>query len=251
MSLLAPIVASLDKTLRHDGFPDYSGAHNGLQVENNGRITRIGAAVDAHVGIIEQAIAQKVDLLLVHHGLFWSPVIPVTGVNRRKLDLLLAHNLAVYASHLPLDAHPTLGNNALLARALGWTKTRPFFDYKGVSIGLQTTTSISRDELSARACHAVGAEVTLLKGGPATCRHIGLVTGGGGGDIAQAIEAGVDTFITGEGPHWTYGLAREAGINVIYAGHYATETFGVKALAEFVSKKFKVPWVFLDDPSGL
>jgi dinuclear metal center YbgI/SA1388 family protein len=251
MATLQKIVETLNQTLLHDGFPDYSGAHNGLQVENNGRVTQIGAAVDSHLGIIEQAIEARVDLLLVHHGLFWSPLVPVSGANKRKLELMFRNNLAVYSSHLPLDAHPTLGNNALLARAIGWTKATPFFDFEGTKVGLQTTASISRDELSARVCHAVGAEVTLLKGGPTTCHRIGLVTGGGGGDLAQAIAAGLDTFITGEGPHWTYGLAREAGVNVIYAGHYATETFGVKALAEFASKKFKVPWVFLDDPSGL
>jgi dinuclear metal center YbgI/SA1388 family protein len=187
----------------------------------------------------------------VHHGLFWSPAHPWTGKKHELLRLLIGNNLAVYSSHLPLDAHPRLGNNARLCAALGFKKLKPFFESHGQTIGFQTVTSISRDQLAQRLRRALGGEAKLLPGGPKMCRRIGVVTGGAGGELKIAAEAGVDTFITGEGPHWTYALAEELGLNVFYGGHYATETFGVKALAAELSRKFKVPSVFLDHPSGL
>src|SRR6185312_13600916 len=161
------------------------------------------------------------------------------------------NDLAVYSSHLPLDAHPRLGNNALLCAALGLKNLKPFFFTKEQFLGFQTRAKISRAELAKKLHHAVGRAPIILPGGPALCRKIGVVTGGAGGDLKLAASEGVDTFITGEGPHWTYALAEELGVNVLYGGHYATETFGVKALAAELSKKFKVPWTFLDHPTGL
>lgn len=147
--------------------------------------------------------------------------------------------------------HPRLGNNARLCAALGLKSLRPFFESHGQAIGLQTVTNLSRHELATRLARATGARPKVIPGGPAVCRRIGVVTGGAGADLKTAAVAGVDTFITGEGPHWTYALAEELGVNVLYGGHYATETFGVKALAEHLSKKFRVTWAFLDHPTGL
>lgn len=248
---LNTLVRHCDQLLRTSEVADWDRAHNGLQVENDGHITRLAAAVDASLATVRLAIAAKADLLVVHHGLFWSDTVPWTGKCRELQRLLIASNLALYSSHLPLDLHPKLGNNALLAAALGFKKLKPFFFEKGAPIGLQTVAEISRDELAARLARATGFPVKLLPGGAQECRRIGIVTGGAGAELKKAAAEGVDTFITGEGPHWTFALAEELGLNVLYGGHYATETFGVKALAAHLSAKFGVPWSFLDHPTGL
>lgn len=248
---LKEIVAFCDRQLRIQTILDYDGAWNGLQVENNGQVHRLAAAVDASLATVKLAMEAKADLLLVHHGLFWGPTVPWTGRKRELLQMLMTHNLAVYSAHLPLDLHPRYGNNACLARALGWRKCAPFFSWKKQFIGLQTQLQTPREALVARLQGVLNGPVKLIPGGPKICRRVGLVTGGAGGDLKTAAAEGVDTFITGEGPHWTYALAEELGINVLYGGHYATETFGVKALAAALSRKFKVPWVFLDYPTGL
>ena len=251
MPKLAALVTHLDRYLRHAEIGDYAGAWNGLQVENSGEVKRIGAAVDACAWTIERAVAQGVDLLLVHHGLFWNGVQPVTGVTRRKIKTALDGNLAIYSSHLPLDLHPTVGNTALLARALGLKNVTPFFEAKGQKIGLQTRVALSRADLQRRLEKAVGGVVHLCPGGPEKTARIGIVTGGAGGEISKAAAEGVDTFITGEGPHHSYTLAEELGVNLFYGGHYATETFGVKALAAQLARRFRVPWEFIDHPTGL
>ena len=248
---LAAIVKYCDRVLRPDKIDDSAGAANGLQVENCGTVTCIAAAVDASIATVKLAIAKQADLLIVHHGLFWGPSHPWTGRRYELLRLLLENNLAVYSSHLPLDVHPKLGNNALLCAALGLKKLRPFFQSHGQHIGFQAEARISRTELAERLRRAVSGKPLVIPGGPAICRRIGVVTGGAGSELKQAAEAGLDTFITGEGPHWTYALAEELGINVLYGGHYATETFGVKALAAELSRRFKVPWTFVDHPTGL
>ena len=248
---LKTIVAHCDKILRTRAIGDYEGAANGLQVENSGAVTRIAAAVDASVATAKLAIAAKADLLIVHHGLFWSPRQPWTGKNYELMRLLLENNVAVYSSHLPLDAHPKLGNNAQLCVALGLKNLKPFFASHGQTIGFKSQTKISRADLAKKLERATGGKPKLIPGGKEICERIGVVTGGAGGDLKIAASEGVDTFITGEGPHWTYALAEELGLNVFYGGHYATETFGVKALAAELSKKFKLPWEFLDYPTGL
>ncbi len=248
---LYSIVSYCDRTLRTAEVKDYDGAANGLQVENRGQVTRIAATVDASLATVRLAIAAKADLLVVHHGLFWSPAHPWTGKRYELLRLLLENNVAVYSSHLPLDAHPELGNNALLCAALKLKALKPFFFAKEQFLGFQARAEISREELAKRLQRAVGGAPIVLPGGPEICRRIGVVTGGAGAELKLAAKEGVDTFITGEGPHWTYALAEDLGINVLYGGHYATETFGVKALAAEVSRKFKVPWEFLDHPTGL
>jgi len=248
---LSAIVGYCDKSLRTAEVQDYEGAVNGLQVENRGTVTRIAAAVDASLATVRLATEARADLLLVHHGLFWSPSHPWTGKRLELIRMLLEHNLAVYSSHLPLDAHPRLGNNARICAALGLRKLKPFFFDHGQFIGFQTRQRLEREDLASRLRHAIGAEPLIIPGGPSICLRIGVVTGGAGGDLKKAATEGVDTFITGEGPHWTYALAEELGVNVLYGGHYATETFGVKALAAELSRHFKVPWLFLDHPTGL
>ncbi len=248
---LAALVDHCDALLRTRDVNDYDGAANGLQVENSGAVTRIAATVDASLATVRLAIKTRANLMIVHHGLFWSPSHPWVGKKFELLRGLLDNDIAVYSSHLPLDAHPKLGNNAQLCAALGLHGSKPFFMSHGQKIGLQSRANVSRDELALRLHRATGNKPLLIPGGPKQCRRIGVVTGGAGGELKQAAKEGVDTFITGEGPHWTFALAEEFGVNVLYGGHYATETFGVKALAAHLSKKFRVPWVFLDHPTGL
>lgn len=248
---LAAVVEHCDRILRVHEIGDYDGAANGLQVENSGVVTRIASTVDASLATVKMAVAVKADLLVVHHGLFWSKSHPWTGKKYELLRLLVENNIAVYSSHLPLDAHPKLGNNARLAAALGLKKLRPFFASHGQTIGFQSRTKISRAELAKKLERATGVSPKVIPGGKEICERIGIVTGGAGGDLNLAASEGVDTFITGEGPHWTFALAEELGLNVFYGGHYATETFGVKALGAELSKKFNLPWQFLDHPTGL
>jgi dinuclear metal center YbgI/SA1388 family protein len=248
---LTAIVRHCDQLLRTAKVQDYDRAANGLQVENRGSVTRIAAAVDASLATVRLAAAAKADLLLVHHGLFWAPAHPWTGKRYQLMRCLLEHNLAVYSSHLPLDAHPRLGNNAQLCAALGLKKLRPFLENHGQCIGFQAKISISRADLAGRLERATGVKPRVIPGGPKICRRIGVVSGGAGDDLQKAADEQVDTYITGEGQHWTYALAEELGINVLYGGHYATETFGVKALAAHLSARFNLPWTFLDHPTGL
>jgi dinuclear metal center YbgI/SA1388 family protein len=248
---LREIVNYCDRILQTAEIKDYDGAVNGLQVENRGTVQRIAAAVDGTTATLRLAIRERADLLIVHHGLFWNPTHPWTGKRYELIRLLLENNIAVYSSHLPLDAHPKLGNNAQLCAKLGLKNVQPFFLEKGQHLGFQSRTRIRRNELAERLARATGSRPTILPGGPVTCERIGVVTGGAGSHLKTAAAEGVDTFITGEGPHWTFALTEELGINALYGGHYATETFGVKALAAQLSKRFKVPWVFLDHPTGL
>jgi dinuclear metal center YbgI/SA1388 family protein len=248
---LRAMVERCDRILQTTTFTDWDGAMNGLQVENSGAVSKIAAAVDGSLATIKMAIAANANLLVAHHGLFWGKPAPWTGKRREMLGLLVEHDLAVYSSHLPLDAHRRLGNNALLCAALGFKNLAPFFFEKGRFLGWQTRCKISRDALAGRLAKALGTAPIILPGGSAQCERIGVVTGGAGAELKIAAAEGVDTFITGEGPHWTYALAEDFGLNVFYGGHYATETFGVKALAADLSKAFRIPWVFLDHPTGL
>lgn len=253
---LAAVIRHADELLQPERFSDYPGAVNGLQFENRGQVTRIAAAVDASLAVMQKAADLSVDLLLVHHGMFWNSTIPWTGRRARQLRLLVESNLAVYSQHLPLDAHPLLGNSAVLARTLGFRKLQPFFydpKHPGQFIGWQTQLSkpLPRVELQQRLATVLQRPVTLLPGGGTHCRRIGICTGGAGAEVSRAREEGVDTFITGEGPHWSHALAEDCEMNAFYGGHYATETFGVKALAEVLATKFSVPWLFIDHPSGL
>lgn len=244
---LTDVLSDLNARLRPEEIQDYPNAVNGLQIENNGDVTRVAVAVDACEVVLQEAVVAGADLLLVHHGLFWSGLEPVTGARQRKIKWALDHNLAIYSMHLPLDAHAELGNNTLLADAMGMPPARGSF----LEIGRQADWEISRDDLLVRVSETVGGPVHLAPGGPKTCRRVGIMTGGAGSEVFRAAGEGVDTFITGEGPHWSYSAAEEAGVNLIYAGHYATETFGVKALGEYLERMHGLPWQFLDHPTGL
>jgi len=251
MVALAELVEYLDGTLRIGEIPDYPGALNGLQLESGGPVTHIIAAVDASLPVVVAAAESPDALLLVHHGLFWQGAQPIRGPLYRKFRAAMDGGLAIYSAHLPLDVHPELGNNIRLARAIGMENPTPFLEFKGLPVGLKGDWRGTRAELSARLSAAVGGPVHLCPAGPAPITSIGLCTGGAGSEVARAAAAGIDAFITGEGPHWSYTLAEELGVNLLLAGHYATETFGVKALAERLSECFGIPWKFIDRPTGL
>jgi dinuclear metal center YbgI/SA1388 family protein len=248
---LQDVVSFANKLLEVAEIEDYPGAVNGLQLENRGTVSKIGAAVDASSRTIEMAISQSVDLLVIHHGIFWGGVSPVTGPVYRRLAKAMEADLAIYSAHLPLDFHPEIGNNVLLADALGLTPVSPFWFIKGRAQGYLSTAGLELSELVVRAERVLGRKIWYCPAGPSCARRIGIVTGGAGSHLVEVAAEGVDTFVTGEGPHHTFVLAEELGINLLYGGHYATETFGVKALAARLAEKFSLPWTFLDHPSDL
>ncbi|MEM9399694.1 MAG: Nif3-like dinuclear metal center hexameric protein [Verrucomicrobiota bacterium] len=248
---LESIVSYCEKKLRHSEINDWPRAKNGLQVTNNGKVTRIAASVDSHLGVIEQAAEQGIDLLLVHHGLFWNELTPIKETSYTKLKLLFDHNIALFSSHLPLDLHPQLGNNACIAKLLGLKYKKPFGEAKGELAGFHGIMDTTRDDLLGNLTKIFGKKPNLLPGGKDTVQRVGIVSGGAADNLFEASALDLDAFITGEGAHWTYGAAMEAGLNVYYGGHYLTETFGVKALADHLSKKYNIPWEFIDLPSGL
>jgi dinuclear metal center YbgI/SA1388 family protein len=245
------LVLYLDELLHVSEISDYPHALNGLQVANSGTVSRIAAAVDASEQSIRSVVDLGCDLLLVHHGLFWDGLGPVTGRRYRRLKLLLNHDIAVYASHLPLDVHPEFGNNVLLARELGIEVTGGFGEYNGTTVGICGNIGIRREALAARLDDLLGVRVKLIPGGPEMVTRAGVITGGAGSLIGAAAAARLDAFVTGEGAHHTYSDAMENQINVYYAGHYATETFGVRALAAHLAERFHLPWEFVDLPTGL
>lgn len=251
MPKLADIVRHLEQILDHSRVGDYPGAHNGLQFENSGAISRVACAVDSCEAVLREAASVAGTLLLVHHGLLWSGAQPFTGALRRKVQIAIDGDLAVFSSHLPLDLHPKFGNNALLAKALGLKKATPAFSAKGQMVGLVGELSITRAALAKKLESAVNGRVHVAPGGPEKIKRVGLVTGGAGREVTAAAALGCDAFITGEGPHDSYTLAEELGVNLFYGGHYATETFGVRALAEYVAKKYRIPSQFIDHPTGL
>src|SRR6266702_4197537 len=248
---LAELVSYLDGYLCVAAVPDAPEALNGLQVANSGTVTRIAAAVDLCEATVRMAVERQADLMLVHHGLFWGGLKPLTGPAYRRVAGLLQHNIALYSAHLPLDLHPNVGNNAVLARRLGVTVRGAFGMEYGVPIGVWGELDAARAALQQQLTLALGAAPRVMAFGPERARRVGIVTGGAGSLIGQAQAAGLDTYITGEGAHHTFFDAEELGVNVFYAGHYATETIGIKALAEHLCAKFGLPWTFLDHPTGL
>lgn len=251
MALLDDLVTFLDRELKTTSIPDYPGAMNGLQLANPGKVGRIVAAVDASLPVIKAAAEGGPGLLIVHHGMFWQGAQPVTGAFYAKLKIAMEAELAIYSSHLPLDVHPERGNNILLARAIGMSGIEPFFDHKGLMIGLRGWWSGTRDAMRDVLEAVLEGKVHLCPGGGEMISKVGLITGGAGSEVVKVAGSGVDCFITGEGPHWSYPLAEELGLNVFYGGHYATETFGVKALAEHAAGEFEIPWSFESHPTGL
>jgi len=244
MTSLIKIVEYLDRCLRLREVGDWENALNGLQIENSGAVTRIGAAVDASTRALSEAAKRKVDFLLVHHGLFWPGLRPVTGPLYLQLKLAFENSLA-------LDLHPQVGNNVQLAKSLGLRSITRFFEEKGQLIGLKARAVISRDTLLQRLANSLKGRVKAFKFGPPRTKAIGVITGGAGSEIYRVAEEGIDTFITGEAPHWAAVAAEELKMNLFLGGHYATETFGVKALAAHLSKRFRVPFEFIDCPTGL
>jgi dinuclear metal center YbgI/SA1388 family protein len=249
---LEALAAYLDTYLRIAEVPDYPGAVNGLQVAaSGGEVRRIAVAVDAAQATIDAAVAGGADLLLVHHGLFWDGNVPVTGRRYRRLKALLAADVALYAAHLPLDVHPEVGNNAVLARELGIEPRGTFGDHKGWPLGVWGDLVIRREALAARLDALLGGPVKLVPGGPEVLRRVGVITGGAGSMVGAAAAAGLDAFVTGEGAHHNYFDAREGGIDLFLGGHYATEVWGVRALARHLETRFGVEWFFVDHPTGL
>jgi dinuclear metal center YbgI/SA1388 family protein len=252
---LADIVAYADEFLRIREVADERNAVNGLQVENKGLVSGLVAAVDASLATIEQVPESA--LLVVHHGLLWDGNVPVTGRRFRRLSTLIENDVALYSAHIPLDLHPEVGNNVVLADRLGIEVEGWFGDYKGNPIGVwgfAPARLTARDALVAEVNHALGTfapGARLIPGGPERVARVGIITGGAGGMIGEAKNAGLDTYITGEGPHHTYFDAVEGGLNVVYAGHYATETLGVQALASHLGERFDLEWEFHDHPTGL
>lgn len=248
---LDELVRYLDEYLRIASIPDYDGALNGLQVEGTRPIRRIAAAVDAAQATVERAIAGGADLLLVHHGLFWDGNQPLTGRRYRRVKPLLDAGVAVYSAHLPLDAHPEVGNNAVLLREIGAEARGTFGDYRGMPLGVWGEVDLRREALCARLDEVLGTRVKMVPGGPERVRRVGVITGGAAGKIPAAVAAGLDAFVTGEGAHHNYFDAEEGGINLFLGGHYATETWGVRALAEHLERQFGIEWFFIDHPTGL
>jgi dinuclear metal center YbgI/SA1388 family protein len=242
----------IDSYLGTQDFPDYPTALNGLQVEGPAEIGTVGVAVDASLETIRKARAAGLDLLIVHHGLFWGGLQPLTGPAVLKIREVIEGGLAVYSSHLPLDAHPEVGNSAVLCRALGIEPEGRFGSYQGVQIGWRGSSSSSLEELEARAAEVLGGRVRMIGApGRRAAGNVAVVTGAGAGFLRAAAENGVDTLVTGEAPHHAYHEARELGVNLLLGGHYATETWGVRALAELLEAEFGLPWQFIDCPTGL
>lgn len=251
---LESLLQYLDGYLELTTHPDYAPALNGLQVEGPGEIRRLAAAVDASEAAIGAAVENGSDLLLVHHGLFWDGLRPVTGRRFRKLKALLDGRVALFSAHLPLDSHPEVGNCALMARAMGLGLEGRFGAYKGTEIGWWGTLEAALDPEGLRSLvsEAVeGGPVHLIPGGPDRVERIGVVTGGGASFVGEAVALGLDALVTGEGAHHTHFDAVEEGIHLCFAGHYATETFGVRALAAHLAERFDLEWSFIDQPTGL
>ena len=248
---LSDIVSYTDEFLRIREVSDWDNALNGLQIENSSRVTRVGVAVDVSTRVLTEAAKRKVDLLIVHHGLFWPGLQPVRNALRRQLRLAFENDIALYSAHLPLDIHPKVGNNVQLVAALGLKSAEPFLEEKGQPVGLKVRVSMPRSELVRKLRRALNGPVNFFDFGPKQTRTIGIVTGAAGSEIYRVAQKNIDTFITGEAPHWAAVAAEELGMNLLLGGHYATEVFGVKALATHLSKRFKIPNEFIDCPTGL
>lgn len=257
MPTFPEIARHLDDLLRVREIPDYAAALNGVQAHSDDDVAHVAVAVDARERTIRGAAQAGANLLIVHHGLFWGGLQPLRGPHLRRVRALLDHRVALYAAHLPLDMHPELGNNVLLARELGLTPNAGFARYQGIEIGVMGDGRVATAELAERArvvARRYGGDVRLshTEPGRITSRWAICTGAGASGDtLREAAERAVDTLIVGEGPHHTAIDAEELGITVIYAGHYATETLGVQALGRHIADRFGVSWTFIDVPTGL
>jgi dinuclear metal center YbgI/SA1388 family protein len=228
-------------------------AANGLQVENSGAVEKVGVAVDACLESIAKAADAGCSMLIVHHGLFWGRPFLLTGNYYKRLSALMKSDIALYAAHLPLDAHPDVGNNAQIARKIGLSNIEPFAQYHGQPIGMRGRFSAPKKlaEVAKDLEQVVGPCHALLQFGPQTIQTIGVVSGSASDPdlITQLHDQGIDLFITGEPKHGAYYLIQELCLNIFYGGHYHTERFGPQALGEHIEKHFGLPTVYIDAPS--
>lgn len=246
------LIDHLNNYLRVEGVEDKS--QNGLQVEGPDEILKVAFAVDGCQTSFEQAVAEAVQLLVVHHGLFWSQSKLLTGIHLKRVRTLIEGGCGLYAVHLPLDAHPEVGHNTELARLLGLQDTRPFGKYHGMEIGIAGTLQPPLDipAFIGRLVRALSRPpIRVLDYGPDEVERVGCVSGAAASLMDQATEEGLDTYVTGETNHASFHEAAERDLNVFFAGHYATETLGVKALARRVEEEFDLETLFLDIPTGM
>jgi len=244
MSKLTDIVAYCDRRTRLNKFKDAPGAFNGLQVGNDGRVTRIGAAVDAGLVPFRDAVASGVDFLIVHHGMYWDMPRPLTGPAYERVAALVEGNCALYSSHLPLDSHPQIGNNALLARQLGMKPGRGFMANEGGDIGCIAPARQTRAALRAK-LESLYPRVVAIEFGSPKPAEVAFCSGSGNGAMAALPQACVDTLVTGELREEWFNVAQERRLNLYLCGHYATEVHAVRALAGEVAAKFGLPWEFI------
>jgi len=227
---------------------------NGLQVGNqNAPLKKVAFAVDACLETFRKAADEKADLLFVHHGLFWGKPLAVTGSMYERMRILIEGNLALYGVHLPLDMHPEWGNNAGLASVLGLEEQEPFGAYKGLRIGVKGrfSTPMKRDDVITRLFGGWEESIRMLPFGPEMVSSVGIISGGAPFEVAEAIAEGLDLYITGDASHSIYHQSLEAGINVLFGGHYLTETSGVRAVEKKVREELELETVFIDVPTGL
>ncbi len=252
MTSLYEIVKHLDTELQTSTIRDAGNALNGLQVENNGQVSKVALAVDASQKTIDAAIAAGADLLIVHHGLYWSGLLPMTGWWKKKITSCLDHNLAVYSAHLPLDLHPTLGNNARLVQGLGLTDVQPEVEYGGQNIGFSGHFDGTVAELKTSLEALLNSAVTgYIRDADTPVGRVAVCSGGAGDEIYKVRAKGYTTYITGEENHWVVNAAEDMGMNILFGGHYATETFGVKALGDLLEKQFGLPCSFIHHPTDM
>jgi dinuclear metal center YbgI/SA1388 family protein len=224
---------------------------NGLQVEGRQTVSRVGLAVDACMAVYKKAVSEKCQMLIVHHGIIWNGLTSVRGATAAQLRFLLSRELNLYAAHLPLDMHPDVGNNAMLARMLKLSSVKPFGDYKGYLIGCQGVlpSYATVDDIGRLFKKKIGGSYTTLAFGKKKCRTVAIVSGGGSDAIPEAIEKGIDCFVTGEPDHSNHHAALESKLNVVYLGHYHSEKPGVMALGKKIEAEFGVQTTFLDVPT--
>lgn len=246
MTKLSEIIEYCDKIIKTSNFSDFPGAMNGLQVQNSGKVLKIGAAVDAGLKPFLMAADKDINLLIVHHGLFWSPLQPVTENNYHKLKILFDNDIALYSSHLPLDAHPELGNNAVIAQKLGLKVIDRFLNYEGQQIGIIAKAPESRKLLSQMLKGLFPKNFQAIEFGSKNPKKIAISSGSGNMVVPEIKKLGIDTLITGELRQNHFNYAQEEELNLYPCGHYATEIFGVQALAHDVSQKFNIPWEFIE-----
>lgn len=244
------LVKYLDEYLRISEITDES--QNGLQVEGAEKVNRICYAVDGCFEAFQKATVAGVHMIIVHHGIFWGGFTPLRGIQRQRIKQLLDNNLSLYAVHLPLDLHPKVGNNVQLAKLLGLKVTGPFGEYHGISIGVEAELKkeVSLEEFIRMAEEKLGGKMRVVDFGPKLIRRVGIVSGGAGSLVNEAGQKGLDLYFTGEPSHSAFRPAQEYGVNIIYGGHYLTETVGLKALARHLERKFGLEPEFIELPTG-